>query len=62
MVGGEWIAHHEAPIPAVSLDVLERRLSGEEKKSFMAFIMSMLKWMPEERETAKQLLEHPFLL
>ncbi|KAL2839190.1 kinase-like domain-containing protein [Aspergillus pseudoustus] len=59
---GRWIAHREAPIPSVSLEVLEKRLSGEEKELFLAFIMSMLKWMPEERKTAKQLLEHPFLL
>ncbi|KKK14984.1 hypothetical protein P175DRAFT_0554466 [Aspergillus ochraceoroseus IBT 24754] len=59
---GGWIAHHEAPIPSVSLEALEKRLSGEEKEFFLAFIMSMLKWMPEERKTAKQLLEHPFLL
>ncbi|KAE8133555.1 kinase domain protein [Aspergillus pseudotamarii] len=59
---GGWIAHHEAPIPTLSLDTLEKRLSGEEKELFLAFITSMLRWMPEERKTAKQLLEHPFLL
>ncbi|OJZ91405.1 hypothetical protein ASPFODRAFT_41845 [Aspergillus luchuensis CBS 106.47] len=59
---GGWIAHDEAPVPAVSLDVLEKRLTGDEKELFLAFITSMLKWMPEERKTAKQLLEHPFLL
>ncbi|KAL4759664.1 putative protein kinase [Aspergillus foveolatus] len=59
---GDWIAHQEAPVPSVSLETLETRLTGEEKDRFLAFIMSMLKWMPEERKTAKQLLEHPFLL
>ncbi|OOF98231.1 hypothetical protein ASPCADRAFT_395032 [Aspergillus carbonarius ITEM 5010] len=34
---------------------------GQEKELFLAFMRSMLKWMPEERKTAKQLLEHPFL-
>ncbi|PYI10620.1 kinase domain protein [Aspergillus sclerotiicarbonarius CBS 121057] len=58
---GDWIAHHEAPVPSVSLGALEKRLSGQEKEVFLAFIRSMLEWMPEERKTAKQLLEHPFL-
>ncbi|PYH98321.1 kinase domain protein [Aspergillus ellipticus CBS 707.79] len=51
-----------APVPSVSFETLETRLTGEEKGLFLAFIRSMLKWMPEERKTAKQLLEHPFLL
>ncbi|KAB8226144.1 kinase-like domain-containing protein [Aspergillus novoparasiticus] len=59
---GCWIAHQEAPIPTISLEALEKQLDGEEKELFLAFIMSMMKWMPEERKTAKQLLEHPFLL
>ncbi|KAF7617707.1 hypothetical protein AFLA_006621 [Aspergillus flavus NRRL3357] len=58
---GGWVAHQEATIPTVSLEVLEKRLNGKEKELFLAFIMSMLKWLPEERKTAKQLLEHPFL-
>ncbi|KAL4745928.1 kinase-like domain-containing protein [Aspergillus terricola var. indicus] len=58
---GDWIAHHEAPVPSVSLETLETRLTGKEKELFLAFIRSMLKWMPEERKTAKQLLEHPYL-
>ncbi|OGM49561.1 protein kinase domain protein [Aspergillus bombycis] len=59
---GGWIAHTEAPVPSVSLEALEKRLGGEEKELFLAFVRSMLQWMPEERKTAKQLLEHPFLL
>ncbi|KAL2854199.1 kinase domain protein [Aspergillus pseudodeflectus] len=57
-----WRAHNEEPIPNGSLEAREKRLSGEEKELFLGFIRSMLKWMPEERYTAKQLLEHPFLL
>ncbi|BAE58832.1 unnamed protein product [Aspergillus oryzae RIB40] len=59
---GGWVAHQEATMPTVSLEVLEKRLNGKEKELFLAFIMSMLKWLPEERKTAKQLLEHPFLV
>jgi non-specific serine/threonine protein kinase len=59
---GAWIAHGEEPIPNISLEAREKRLTGEEKELFVASVRSMLKWMPEERYTAKQLLEHPFLL
>lgn len=37
------------------------RLRGEEKELFIDFAKKMLTWVPEERWTAKQLLEHPFL-
>ncbi|OBT87705.1 hypothetical protein VE02_04078 [Pseudogymnoascus sp. 03VT05] len=59
---GIWIAHKEEAIPLVSLGGLEKRLSGQEKQLFIQFMGSMLKWMPEERKTAKQLLEDPWLL
>lgn len=58
---GAWIAHDEAAIPAVSLESLERRLSGYEKSEFIRFMRSMLKWLPEDRKTARQLLEDPWL-
>lgn len=44
----------------ISLGSLEKRLAGEEKAEFIRFMMSMLKWLPEERKTAKQLLEDPW--
>ncbi|KFZ06297.1 hypothetical protein V501_07577 [Pseudogymnoascus sp. VKM F-4519 (FW-2642)] len=59
---GTWIAQEDAAIPLVSLDSLEKRLSGQEKQLFIQFMRSMLKWMPEERKTAKQLLDDPWLL
>ncbi|RAK92681.1 kinase-like protein [Aspergillus costaricaensis CBS 115574] len=60
--GGTWIAHDEAPIPGnVSLESLERRLTGTEKEVFLGFMRSMLRWMPEERWTAGELLGHEFL-
>ncbi|EXJ79314.1 CMGC/SRPK protein kinase [Capronia epimyces CBS 606.96] len=37
------------------------RLRGEEKELFIDFAKKMLKWVPEERWTAEQLLEHPYL-
>ncbi|KAI2814969.1 hypothetical protein CBS63078_6174 [Aspergillus niger] len=60
--GGNWIAHAEAPIPDnISLETLERRLTGTEKELFLDFMRAMLKWMPEERSTAGELLGHEFL-
>ncbi|GKZ38096.1 hypothetical protein AbraIFM66950_010043 [Aspergillus brasiliensis] len=59
---GNWIAHAEAPIPDnISLESLEKRLTGTEKELFLGFMRAMLKWMPEERSTAGELLEHEFL-
>jgi len=37
------------------------RMRGEEKKLFIDFAKKMIRWLPEERWTAKQLLEHPWL-
>ena len=36
-------------------------LTGEDKRLFVDFAMRMLRWMPEERATAGELLEHPWL-
>ena len=59
---GAWIAHEVAAVPPTSLESLEDRLSGTEKESFLHFLRSMLKWLPEERRTARQLLDDPWLL
>ncbi|ETI29035.1 hypothetical protein G647_01488 [Cladophialophora carrionii CBS 160.54] len=37
------------------------RMNAEEKELFIDMAKKMLTWVPEERWTAKQLLEHPFL-
>lgn len=39
----------------------EENLAGEEQKEFFDFLKSMLCWLPEERLSARQLLEHPWL-
>lgn len=48
--------------PSIPLEHLEERLSGAEKESFLEFVRSMLKWLPEERRTARQLLDNAWLL
>ncbi|KAJ4212422.1 hypothetical protein NW759_011809 [Fusarium solani] len=36
-------------------------MSGEEKTRFIHFVKRMLTWRPEERSTAKELLDDPWL-
>lgn len=36
-------------------------LQGEDKRRFIEFAKRMLKWLPEERATAKELYEDPWL-
>ncbi|OAG33821.1 hypothetical protein AYO21_12081 [Fonsecaea monophora] len=44
-----------------SLDVREQRLDGENKRLFLEFVKSMLRWDPNERLTARELLDDPWL-
>ncbi|ODM20524.1 hypothetical protein SI65_03577 [Aspergillus cristatus] len=49
-----------APIPHDRiLEALETRL--EDKTAFLRFIRRTLAWIPEERRTAKELLQDPWL-
>ena len=36
-------------------------LHGEDKRLFLQFVRKMLKWLPEERATAAELLADPWL-
>lgn len=36
-------------------------LQGDEKSLFLTFIRRMLQWLPEDRSTARELLEDPWL-
>lgn len=36
-------------------------IKGEEKRVFIKFVKRMIKWQPEERSTAKELLDDPWL-
>ncbi|CZT00295.1 probable dis1-suppressing protein kinase dsk1 [Rhynchosporium graminicola] len=59
-VDGKWIA--EMPIPeGRTLESLETRLEGENKELFLQMMRGMLTWRPEERKTAKQMLDEPWL-
>ena len=53
---------HEHLIPRDrSLEDTVPSLQGEEKRRFLEFVMQMLQWLPENRKTARQLLEDPWL-
>ncbi|KAL2063945.1 hypothetical protein VTL71DRAFT_4439 [Oculimacula yallundae] len=57
---GKWIA--DVPIPdGQSLELWETRLEGENKDMFIQMMKSMLTWKPEDRKTAKQMLDEPWL-
>ncbi|KAF4224820.1 hypothetical protein CNMCM6457_008881 [Aspergillus fumigatiaffinis] len=46
-------------IPPISLEKLEANLEGEPQRLFIQFLRKMLKWKPEERESARELLDDP---
>ncbi|KAK3687957.1 kinase-like domain-containing protein [Podospora appendiculata] len=57
---GQWKA--DVPIPeGMSLEASEENLEGENKRLFLNFMKGMLQWRPEDRKTAKELLEDPWL-
>ena len=53
---GNWKGGVE--IPQISLEDSEEQLSGENKALFLDFMRKMLQWVPEKRQTAKELLDH----
>ncbi|KAL3475675.1 kinase-like domain-containing protein [Aspergillus californicus] len=56
---GQWKSAVE--VPHCSLEESEEYLEGENKKMFMKFIRKMLRWDPEERQSARELLSDPWL-
>ncbi|MCJ1248423.1 hypothetical protein MMC30_005641 [Trapelia coarctata] len=48
-------------IPSISLEDTERHLEGDQKVMSLQFMRRMLKWVPEERQSAKELLGDPWL-
>ncbi|KAH6712576.1 CMGC protein kinase [Leptodontidium sp. MPI-SDFR-AT-0119] len=57
---GEFM--HKDLIPTgVSLEDTVLSLEGDDKRQFLGFVKKMLQWLPEDRKTAKELLEDPWL-
>ncbi|KAJ5483236.1 protein kinase domain protein [Penicillium desertorum] len=57
---GKWKQDIEIPT-GVSLEQSEEFLEGRNKEMFVAFMRGMLQWRPEDRKTAKDLLQDPWL-
>ncbi|EZF36590.1 CMGC/SRPK protein kinase [Trichophyton rubrum D6] len=57
---GKWKQDLEIPT-GVSLELSEEFLDGKSKEMFIAFMRGMLQWRPEDRKTAKELLQDPWL-
>ncbi|CAI6337692.1 unnamed protein product [Periconia digitata] len=59
---GHWTGGSKSvTIPKISLEERVSVLEGEEKELFLDFIRSMLGWRPEDRKSATELLEHPWM-
>lgn len=56
---GTWKA--ATPIPELSLETMETQLDGVNKARFLEFVRKMLLWCPEKRQTARELLDDPWL-
>jgi len=56
---GRWIVDVE--ISSNSLEELEENLKGKEKALFLQFMRKMLRWVPEERMSAFELLDDPWV-
>lgn len=55
-----WKAEVDGP-QDTSLERSEEFLEGKNKEMFLIFMRGMLQWRPEDRKTAKELLEDPWL-
>ena len=44
-----------------SLESSMSKIDGQDKRMFLAFVSGMLRWQPEDRSTAKELLKDPWL-
>ena len=56
---GNWKGAVE--IPHISLVDSEEQLGGENRALLLDTMRKMLQWVPEKRQTAKQLLHHSWL-
>ncbi|ETS73402.1 hypothetical protein PFICI_15007 [Pestalotiopsis fici W106-1] len=56
---GNWIA--ATPIPDQSLKTREVRLKGKWQESLLAFVQKLLCWLPDQRPTGQDMLDHEFL-
>lgn len=60
-ITGEFKCPELIPSPAVTFSNRTPFLGGEDKRLFIEFASKMLRWLPEERPTAKELYNDPWL-
>ncbi|KAF2243251.1 kinase-like protein [Trematosphaeria pertusa] len=58
---GRWKGAGGTVVPQLSLEESVSALDGETKEQFLNFIRSMLKWLPEKRKQASELLKDPWM-
>lgn len=56
---GKW--NSGISIPERKLEDTVTGLEGEKKEAFLTFVRGMLQWRPEDRKTAAQLVDDPWL-
>lgn len=56
---GNWKA--DLAIPKKSLENEEKVLRGENKAQFLDFMKCTLQWRPEDRRSARELIDHPWI-
>lgn len=53
---------HQQLIPhGLKIEATVNCLEGEKKHQFLSFARKILQWLPEDRKTAKELIEDPWL-
>ena len=57
---GKWKGSVDILKP-LSLEELETNVQGKEKEPFLQFLRSMMRWVPEEKKTARELPDDPWL-
>ncbi|KAI9691354.1 MAG: hypothetical protein M1820_009733 [Bogoriella megaspora] len=48
-------------LPVIDFETSINQINGEEKRMFIKFVKKMLTWEPKDRQTAKELLDDPWL-
>ncbi|KAI7329332.1 hypothetical protein KC315_g6206 [Hortaea werneckii] len=56
-----WRCPGSKGVPDISFEALLEKLEGEDKTTALDFVRCIFQWKPEERSTAKELLQHPFI-
>ncbi|KAG5288496.1 protein kinase [Histoplasma capsulatum G186AR] len=57
---GKW--KNLTPIPDITLESLAIDMQGEDKEGFLSFLRKILRWVPEERPTAGELVYDEWVL